>query len=364
MWPPSIIAPTPDQHGRPGQATTPLDLGSAFADAAADTLTYAATGLPPGLALDPTTGRVTGVIDPSLASPHVYTVTVTATDERGASVAESFLYTVDTVPPSILPQPSFFTPAVVGLTNILRGAPLSIADVGHDAPVGPTTPVLDAINQTSGDEESSRVIALDGIVVSTVNSIAPLNGLQRLSEPGTGIVRSGAATDERGDRFDRTQSSIGRGVEALSTPLTFLGATSIDIDASNRGEPGPPIDIETMLRDRVLSFSIGNGTGRVDPSARVTVTLADGRPLPVWLHADGNGYLLGKVPAGVESLDLTITSTLSSGAISQRSVTIRTDRGTIAPLVPRPQAGRTLSSMAAASHVARLDLAHIARLID
>ena len=66
--PPAIVARTPDQHGRAGQATGPLELGSAFGDASGDTLTFAVTGLPPGLAFDQATGRVTGVIDPALRS--------------------------------------------------------------------------------------------------------------------------------------------------------------------------------------------------------------------------------------------------------------------------------------------------------
>ncbi len=361
--PPAIAAQTPDQHGRAGQAIAPLDLGAAFVEAAGDRLTFAATGLPPGLAFDPGTGRVTGVIDPSLASGQVDTVTVTAIDERGASVTESFLYKVDAVAPSILPPPSFLEPAAALLPNILGTAPVGIADLGHHRSVEPATPVLDVINQTSGDEERSQVIAVDGIVVSTVNGIAPLNGLQRLSEPGTGIVRSGAATDERGDRFDRTQNAVGRGVEALSTPLDFLGATSIDVEAAARWD-APAINIETLLRDRVLSVSIGSGARPGDPLARVTVTLADGRPLPGWLRLEGKGYVVGKVPGGVESIDIKITSTFASGVSSQRSVTIRTDRGTITPLASPPQAGRTLSHMVAATRSAPADLARIARLLD
>ena len=360
--PPMIGTRTPDQHGRAGQAIGPLDTGSAFVDASGDALTFAATGLPPGLAFDPATGRVTGVIDPTLASSGVYTVTVTATDEKGASVAESFLYTVDAVAPSILTPPSFFEPAAALLPNILGAAPAR--DLGPNRSVEPATPILDVINQTSGDTERSQVIALDGIVVSTVNGIASLNGLERLSLPGEGIVRSGAGTNEIGDRIARSESGIGRGVEALSTPLNFLGATSFDVDAASRGVTGPTINIETMLRDRVLSISVGSGAGPGDPLARVTVTLADGRPLPAWLRADGKGYLVGKVPGGVESIDLAITSTFASGATSHRSVTIRTDRGTITPLAPRPQAGRTLSHMVAASRAASADVSRIARLLD
>ena len=103
--PPVVTAQTPDQHGRAGQTIAPLDLGAAFGDATGDALTYAVTGLPPGLSFDPATGRVSGAISP-IGSPRIFTVTITATDSLGASVAESFLYAVDTVAPSILTPPS------------------------------------------------------------------------------------------------------------------------------------------------------------------------------------------------------------------------------------------------------------------
>ncbi|MEV6926473.1 discoidin domain-containing protein [Dactylosporangium sp. NPDC051485] len=58
--------------------------------ASGQTLTYAATGLPPGLRIDPATGIISG--GPSAAG--TYPVTVTATDTTGAAGSTTFTWTV------------------------------------------------------------------------------------------------------------------------------------------------------------------------------------------------------------------------------------------------------------------------------
>jgi hypothetical protein len=65
-------------------------------DADGDNLTYTATGLPPGLSLDPITGTITGTLPNSAASSTPYNVTVTASDGM-ASSSQSFTWTVNAV---------------------------------------------------------------------------------------------------------------------------------------------------------------------------------------------------------------------------------------------------------------------------
>ncbi|MEA1834546.1 Ig-like domain-containing protein [Methylobacterium durans] len=79
-----------------------LDLGPYFADPDGDALAYAAIGLPPGLSLDPATGRITGRIDPSASGAdgsHTYLVEVTARDPSGLAVTRAFAWTAINPPP-------------------------------------------------------------------------------------------------------------------------------------------------------------------------------------------------------------------------------------------------------------------------
>ena len=82
----------------PENQVTPRRVGSrpvslqiqASDSAGGQTLTYTATGLPPGLAIKPATGLITGT--PSAAG--TFPVTVTATDTTGASGSAAFGWTV------------------------------------------------------------------------------------------------------------------------------------------------------------------------------------------------------------------------------------------------------------------------------
>ncbi|MHB1509551.1 MAG: Stk1 family PASTA domain-containing Ser/Thr kinase [Acidimicrobiales bacterium] len=71
-----------------GTAITPLQILAT--DSGTATLTYAATGLPPGLSIGPSSGLVTGT--PTVAGSD--TVTVTVTDSTGATGSVSFTWSV------------------------------------------------------------------------------------------------------------------------------------------------------------------------------------------------------------------------------------------------------------------------------
>ena len=367
---PAQVGIIADQTGRAGQTIAPLAVAPDFADPDGDPLVFRAAGLPPGLTLDSNTGTVSGTIAPTVTRPTDFPVTIVATDDKGASASVNFVFrvtpTLAASQPPVLPLASLATAdAFIPLATVLGDTLLDdviVAD--HAAPAisapdtpGPeviaATPVLDVINLTSGDQEQSVVIRADDIVMATVNNVRPLDGLQDLTTPGAGIIRSGAATNERGDRFERTGATFANTLQATDAPIDTLGAALADAGVSTIGD-GTAINVETVLRDRVLTVTLDNRSAIacVVPVAGYTVTRANGSPLPPWLRLEDKGVVIGKVPGGVEAIDLRITSTLRNGIVHERTVTIRTDTGAIRAQPaqgPLHRAGRSLSDMVAAA---------------
>jgi YVTN family beta-propeller protein len=89
----SAVYNTPSIQPVPDQSTiidTTVSLAMAAADPDANPLRFSARGLPPGTAINETTGRISGT--PSVAGP--YSVTVTVANEGGLSASTGFTWTV------------------------------------------------------------------------------------------------------------------------------------------------------------------------------------------------------------------------------------------------------------------------------
>jgi hypothetical protein len=93
--PPVLLSPGPMVNG-PHKS---LDFGLPSLDPELGSLSYAAAGLPPGLSIDPATGRIRGTIarDAGVGSP--YTVRVTATDDGTPPLegAAEWTWTIDEI---------------------------------------------------------------------------------------------------------------------------------------------------------------------------------------------------------------------------------------------------------------------------
>ncbi len=106
-----VIAPAPPNISVPNQTVqigNPLSipLSNYTSEPNGDDINYTATGLPPGMSLNPDTGDITGTPTTNVGSP--FTVTVTATDKDGSD-SDNFTITV-TVPPVVAAADSFTTP--------------------------------------------------------------------------------------------------------------------------------------------------------------------------------------------------------------------------------------------------------------
>ena len=85
---PTLTTPGP-QTSREGDGVL-LAIVADDADVPSGTLTFSATGLPPGLTIDPATGEIRGLVEVGSAEPFPYRVDVTVVDQDGASDTIAF----------------------------------------------------------------------------------------------------------------------------------------------------------------------------------------------------------------------------------------------------------------------------------
>ncbi|HEX9707206.1 MAG TPA: PA14 domain-containing protein [Steroidobacteraceae bacterium] len=108
---PAITPTLANPGNQSGQAGTPTSLQLAASDPNGDTLTFGASGLPPGLFIDAVTGVISGT--PSAAG--TFNVVVTASDGVNSD-SENFVWTIAQGPPFVLNTPPPPAPATVGST--------------------------------------------------------------------------------------------------------------------------------------------------------------------------------------------------------------------------------------------------------
>jgi hypothetical protein len=106
-----LLDPIPDAANGEGDVVSVQPAGI-DPDIPADTLTWSATGLPPGLSMNPLTGEITGTVDGGATEGSPYPVTVTLEDVVGASDTAAFTWTV----------------AVTNSAPVLRAMPAESAD--------------------------------------------------------------------------------------------------------------------------------------------------------------------------------------------------------------------------------------------
>jgi len=175
-----------DQANADADGVTGLDASSFFSDVDGDTLHYSASGLPQGLTIDPDTGIISGTIDHSASQDGangVYSVTVTATDGDGASVDQTFIWTVTNPAPVANDDAATTTEESPVSGNVLAGGgPGDVADGdpdGDSLSVTGFTVAGDAMLHAAGDTVAIAGVGqftLDGNGAYTFTPDADWNG--------------------------------------------------------------------------------------------------------------------------------------------------------------------------------------------
>jgi YVTN family beta-propeller protein len=163
---PTLAQPAPN----PGVVGTALTYNLAGTDPDGDALTYAATGLPPGLTLNAATGAITG----TPTTPGSYDVDASVSDGHGGLGTAQFTWGVSAPPPVVAPvtAPIIAAGGTANFTGSATGvAPLKYSwDFGDGTPPTPfsTTATASHVYANAGVYNASlTVTAADGPGAST-----------------------------------------------------------------------------------------------------------------------------------------------------------------------------------------------------
>ncbi len=348
----------PDVATTDGATPAPVNVGSYIVDPDGEPLTFTATGLPPGMAIDPTTGIISGTLpaDASLAGP--YTVTVTATDPDGASVETTVTYAVTNLAPV----------ANDDAASVDRGQPVTIEVLANDRDGGTDTDPLTVVEATA--EHGTVTINQDGTITyvprlgyegadTITYRISDGDGgfaiarvvLNVTADPGTPLTTGpelGAPTQTAvvlpeqisadGNVVDavvqirQLEHGNGLGSDRLGDErfeIRSLSSFSLKLDSGARDI----VTVETFIRQQTLIIKLA--TDRAHGHLEVTewkVQRADGRPMPEWLGFSGDDLVMGERPVDAERIDLRVTAILADGREVSYEVRINAVTGEIQPL--------------------------------
>lgn len=266
---PVVTQPIAPQNGVDADEVSIATAGS-FADPEGDLLAYEATGLPEGLAIDPATGVITGTLasDASVGGSSgdgVYSVTVTAADGNGGTVATTFTFTASN------PSPQAVNDAV----NVVEDGQVDIAVLDNDTdPDGDPLTVIEA-----SADNGTVTINPDGTITYVPNA------------------------DFNGTDFVTYTISDGQGGTSTATAVVAVSAvndTPVAVDDTAITQEETPVTIPVLANDTdvdgdtltVVDAASDDGTVAINADGTITFTPnADfnGTATITYTIDDGNG---------------------------------------------------------------------------
>ena len=376
--PPVAVGTIGNQTNLDAQAIT-LPVAGAFSDPDGDALTYAATGLPAGLTIDPVTGVISGTIDNSASQVGggTYAITVFADDGRGSTISQSFTWQVSN------PAPVAANDSAT--TN--EDAPVNIAVLANDVdPDGDTLTVTEAsaghgtvtinpdgtlvytpnanfngtdtIVYTISDGEGGFSSASVNVTITPVNDAPTTVGLPTQDGEDAATVSIPTATafsDPDGDTLTFTATGL---PDALSIdPATGLITGTLASDSSQRGpfvvtvtatDPsGAQVSTTFVYSVQNIPPVAVNDTAATPEDVPVTVAVLandlspDGDPLTITSASADNGTVvinpdgtLTFTPNANFNGQANVTYTISDGQGGIATATLTID---VAPVNDAPQ---------------------------
>ncbi len=362
------IAPTTTVDG----ATISVPVAGNSSDVDGDTLSFVATGLPPGLSIDPVTGVISGTITPDASQTNggVYTATITVSDGNGGTVAQTITFnvgnpaptatndsasTAEDTPVTISPLANDSDPDGDPLTitsaSALNGTVVINADGTVTYTPNPGYNGTDTITYTISDGNGGTSTASITMAVANVNDVPVTSGSignqTNLDSQIINLPVAGAFSDPDGDTLSFTATGLPAGL--VIDPVTGVISGTIDHSASQLG--GGAYAIVVTANDgrggtitQSFSWTVTNpapgavndvATTNEDTAVQIPVLAndvdPDGDPLTVTAASAGNGTVvilpngaLQYTPNtnfnGTDTIFYTITD--SEGGVSTASVTV------------------------------------------
>ena len=359
----STAAPT---LGNPGNQTnlrgSVVDFGLTATDPTNDVLTYSATGLPAGLSLNSSTGRITGTIAATALSS--YTATFSATD-GWSSVSQTITWTVNGVnaPSVVLTTTSgtvngafnviaTFSASVIGLAagefTVTNGSVASLSGSGSvytarinpaaagivsiTLPAGMATAVSGGLGNTTSNSLPINFVPLDTtkpsvtLTTPTTTVAGAFTVTANFSETVTGLaagelsVTNGSASSPSGSGTSFTWTVTPSGYGTISVQLP-AGMAQDAAGNTNTASNTLSVSWPQPNRAPVVNTPATQSTTRGNP---VSLTIAGSDPDGQALTWSASGLPLG---LSINSSNGTISGTVSASAVAAYNVTVSaTDR--------------------------------------
>ncbi|WP_183451189.1 putative Ig domain-containing protein, partial [Microvirga lupini] len=302
------------------------DAAQHFADddlAYGDSLTYSASGLPAWLSIDVVTGQLTGT--PENGDVGAYAITVTATDDAGASISSSFTLTVDNV---------------------------------NDAPVVS----IELADQTASEDEPFTFAVPENAFTDADGDTLTYTATLANGDP----LPAWLAFDPMARTFSGTPAQTDAGTLSITVTASDGTATVSDtfdlaVGATN-DTPVVVSEIADAATAEDAGYSYDASIHFSDPDGDALTYSATG--LPNWLTLDTATGMLSGTPANADVGPYTITITASDAQGSASSEFVLTVTNTNdAPVVATEIADQSTNEDApysynAAQHFADDDLIH------
>lgn len=281
---PQAVGSLPAQTGKDSDGGISIPTEGGFTDIDGDTLTYTATGLPPGLVIDPETGIITGTLDRSASQggpghDGVYTVSVTANDGHGGMVTQTFTYTVTNPVPTARDDTRTTAEDTPVSGNVISGSGGDVADSDPDGdPLQVTQIVVGGQTYSVAPGTPATVNLTEGTLVFSSDGSYTFTP----TKDWNGIVPS----------IGYTISDAEGGTASATLHITVTPVVDIaDDSASTR--PGTPVTTPVLGNDSfenpdqtVTSATDGaHGKTTINPNGTITYT-----PNPGYVGNDSYTY--------------------------------------------------------------------------